>query len=68
VANAHPVLARMLDRTQWAARAGAPGAWKGVLLQAPGALATDCARFGARTARAVMVPMDLFMDGSGEHE
>lgn len=68
VANANPVLARMLDRTQWAARAGAPGAWKGVLLQAPGAMTADCVRFGARTARAVMVPLDLFLDGSSAHE
>jgi hypothetical protein len=68
IANAHPVLARLLDRTQWAARAGAPGAWKGVLLQAPGAIAADCVRFNARTARAVLVPLELFLDGAAAHE
>ena len=68
VANANPVLAKLLERTQWAARAGAPGAWKGVLLQAPGAHAAEAVRFGARVARAVLVPAELFLDGSTAHE
>ena len=68
VANANPVLAKLLEKTQWAARAGAPGAWKGVLLQAPGAQPAECVRFGARLARAVLVPLDLFLDGTGAHE
>jgi hypothetical protein len=68
VANANPVLAKLLEKTQWAARAGAPGAWKGVLLQAPGAQPADCVRFGARLARAVLVPLQLFLDGTGAHE
>jgi hypothetical protein len=45
VANSHPMLAQLLQRTQWAARPGAPGAWKGVLEQAPGAVLAGAARF-----------------------
>jgi hypothetical protein len=68
VANAHPILARLLERTQWAARAGAPGAWKGVLMQAPGAQHADSIRFGPRTARCVLVPLELFFDGVSPHD
>lgn len=68
VANSHPILAKLLDRTQWAARAGAPGAWKGVLEAAPGAVLAGSSRFGPRTSRAVKVPVGLFFDGVSSHE
>ncbi|WP_027284506.1 hypothetical protein [Rubritepida flocculans] len=65
VANSHPLLAKLFERTHWAARPGAPGAWKGVLEQAPGAVLAGAARFGPRTSRAVKVPLHLFFDGVG---
>lgn len=68
VANSHPVLAKLFERTQWAARSGAPGAWKGVLEAAPDAVLGASVRFGARTSRCVKVPIALFFDGVSEHE
>ncbi|WP_206934163.1 hypothetical protein [Roseococcus thiosulfatophilus] len=68
VANAHPALAKIFDRTQWAARPGTPGGWKSVLEDAPGAVAGDAIRFGPRTSRCVQVPVELFFDGVSEHE
>jgi energy-coupling factor transporter ATP-binding protein EcfA2 len=68
IANAHPGLARVFDRTQWAARPGTPGGWKSVLEDAPGAVVGATIRFGPRTARCVQVPVELFFDGVTEHE
>jgi hypothetical protein len=68
IANSHPILAKLLDRTQWAARAGAPGAWKAVLEAAPGAVLAGASRFGPRTSRSVKVPIALFFDGVSGHE
>lgn len=59
VANSHPQLARLFERSRWAGRTGTAGAWKGVLEQAPGARLTGAVRFGARTSRCVRVPLDL---------
>ena len=68
VANAHPGLARIFDRTQWAARPGTPGGWKSVLEDVPLARTGEPLRFGARTSRCVMVPVDNFFDGVSENE
>lgn len=57
VANSHPQLARLFERSRWAGRAGTAGAWKGVLEQAPGARLSGTVRFGARTSRCVCVPL-----------
>jgi len=61
VANAHPQLARLLERTPWSARAGSDGAWRGVLKQAPGVVPAErTVRFGGFPARALLVPAALF--------
>jgi hypothetical protein len=57
VANAHPQLARLFERSRWAGRAGTAGAWKGVLEQAPESRLSGAVRFGARTSRCVRVPL-----------
>ncbi len=57
VANSHPQLARLFERSRWAGRAGTAGAWKGVLEQAPGAKLSGTVRFGPRTSRCVCVPL-----------
>lgn len=57
VANSHPQLARLFERSRWAGRAGTAGAWKGVLEQAPDARIGRAVRFGPRTSRCVLVPL-----------
>lgn len=66
VANAHPALARLFERTHWAARSGTAGAWKGVLEGAKDARAGQSVRFGERTSRCVLVPIGLVFDGAEE--
>lgn len=65
VANSHPQLARLFERSRWAGRAGTAGAWKAVLEQAPGAGLAGTVRFGDRTARAVRVPLPLLLGQEG---
>lgn len=59
VANSHPQLARLFERSRWAGRVGTAGAWKGVLEQAPGVRVGGSVRFGPRTSRCVLVPLRL---------
>lgn len=66
VANSHPQLARLFERSRWASRAGTAGAWKGVLEQAPQARLGGTTRFGERTSRCVRVPLSLVF--GTEHE
>lgn len=66
VANAHPALAGFFQRTHWSARSGTAGAWKGVLEGAPGAMAGKSVRFGERTSRCVLVPVEWVFDGTKE--
>lgn len=68
VANTHQGLARLLERTRWAARPGSPGAWKSALEGADGAVKGASVRFGPRTSRAVKVPLEHVFDGVSEHE
>lgn len=58
VANAHATLASIFNRTPWAARAGAAGAWKAALEETPGARVSKEMRFGGATSRCVLVPLE----------
>jgi hypothetical protein len=67
IANAHASLAHVFRGTHWQSRSGASGGWKAALGDAPGASAAPSIRFGGVTSRAVLVPIDLVLDG-GEGE
>lgn len=62
VANAHSTLAAIFNRTPWAARAGAAGAWKAALEEAPQAKVHREMRFGgSKPSRSVMVPLEVVL-------
>lgn len=58
IANSHATLATVFNRTPWAARAGAAGAWKAALEEAPDAMAAKEMRFGGVVSRCVLVPLE----------
>jgi len=67
VANTHAALnAQVFRATHWAAQSGTSGGWKAPLQEAPGNIAAKVMKFGGVTARGVMVPLGLVLDGEGE--
>jgi energy-coupling factor transporter ATP-binding protein EcfA2 len=61
VANTHATLATLFARTPWAARAGAAGAWRAALEEAPDAAPHREMRFGAKASRCLLVPMHVVL-------
>jgi energy-coupling factor transporter ATP-binding protein EcfA2 len=61
VANSHATLASLFQRTPWAARAGAAGAWRAALQDAPDVRASKEMRFGAKASRCLLVPVHVVL-------
>jgi hypothetical protein len=64
VANSHPGLARIFERSHWSSIAGSPGGWRNALMRTPDAeLSGHSVRFGGVVSRAVLLPLDSVLAG-----
>jgi hypothetical protein len=64
VANSHPALSRLFERSHWSAIPGSPGGWRNALLRTPDAeLSGHVVRFGGVVSRAVMLPLESVLAG-----